>query len=103
MPPGRLGKQGAKFTRRLVSSKGSVRIVKPLLVKWLASLRCFRLLFKEQKWIKLSLEKAVRANSLYAPASYMYLKVGKCEEAITELEKAVKRNFPQCSPVVVFG
>jgi tetratricopeptide (TPR) repeat protein len=43
-----------------------------------------------------SLEKAVKANPLYAPASYflgdMYLKLGKCEEAITELEKAVKRN-----------
>lgn len=43
-----------------------------------------------------SLEKAVKANPLYAPASYLlgdiYLRVGKCEEAITELEKAVKRN-----------
>lgn len=43
-----------------------------------------------------SLEEAVKANPLYAPASYllgdMYLRLGKCKEAITELEKAVKRN-----------
>jgi tetratricopeptide (TPR) repeat protein len=43
-----------------------------------------------------SLVKAVKANPLYAPASYLlgdtYLRLGKCEEAITELERAVKRN-----------
>jgi tetratricopeptide (TPR) repeat protein len=51
-----------------------------------------------------SLESAVKADPLFAPASYllgdMYLRTGKCEEATEELEKAVRRNTSDLNAIM---